>query len=338
MTLRLAGSARRTHRWLLVLPLGAWLALGSACEENGPLFTDVRANVPIGAGARAGEADAGGESPDSDEPGAGGASAAGGRAGAGTAAGSGGSSASGDGDDDPQSPGGGGPSAGGSGPGGGGRGPGGGDSGPGGGDSGGEGGAGVYEPPPDDGSCSDVCSRRGGRCFEGTCHFDCDAPGSCSDEQTICPPGEPCEVRCGDDACAQNVICSRYSQCNVVCEGERSCDRQVICEGVCDITCSGRDSCRSGIGGPVELLEVDCSGERSCAATVSCEGQECRLACSGRESCGRIRTLAVQNTVSCSGVGSCATDVLCLGATCDVECAQDACENGVDCRALSCEL
>jgi hypothetical protein len=214
MTLRLARSARRTHRWFLVLPLGAWLAVISACEENGPLFTEVRANMPIASGSRGGDTDAGLVPPDSDESGAGGSNAAGGRAGsagAGTAAGAGGSSGSAGGDAEPQEPGGGDSGEGGSG------------SGTGGSDPGGEGEGdgdpgrgGVYEPPPNDYSCSDVCLRRGGRCFEGTCNFDCLAPGSCSEEQTICPAGEPCEVRCGDDACAQNVICSRYSDCNVL--------------------------------------------------------------------------------------------------------------------------
>ncbi|HTV22272.1 MAG TPA: hypothetical protein VMG12_26470, partial [Polyangiaceae bacterium] len=115
------------------------------------------------------------------------------------------------------------------------------------------------------------------------------------------------------------------------------CARQVICEGECDVTCSGRDSCRSGIGGPVDLLELNCSGERSCAGTVSCEGQDCRLTCSGAESCGRIRTLAVDNVVTCSGSGSCAGEFTCLGDTCDIQCAEDACASGVDCRAWSCD-
>jgi hypothetical protein len=112
----------------------------------------------------------------------------------------------------------------------------------------------------------------------------------------------------------------------------------VICEGQCNVSCSGTDSCASGIGGSVQYLDLECSGVRSCDATVSCEGGDCRLSCSGRQSCARVRTLAVANSVICSGVGSCRGEFTCLGSTCDVECAESACQSGVDCRALSCDL
>jgi hypothetical protein len=196
--------------------------------------------------------------------------------------------------------------------------------------------SGVAEPPPNDDSCGAQCVSSGGRCFEGTCHFDCAGPDSCTTGQVLCPAGRPCEVHCGDRSCAENVVCGERGECNIVCEGESSCAREVICEGECQVTCSGASSCRGGVGGSVALMQLDCSGANSCGGTVSCEGQDCQLSCSGTDSCARIRTLAVQNVVSCSGAGSCGTDVNCLGAFCDVECASDACASGVDCRALDC--
>jgi hypothetical protein len=197
--------------------------------------------------------------------------------------------------------------------------------------------SGIQDPSRDD-SCGTVCARRGGVCRSGTCEFDCTLPGSCTGEQIICPTGRPCAVRCGDRSCVQNVICSVGSTCDIRCEGDGACRRQVICEGDCDVTCSGRGSCPSGIGGSVQSLNLDCSGEGSCGSTVSCEGGDCQLLCSGPDSCARIRTLAVTNSVTCRGAGSCAGDLICLGETCDVECADDACESGIDCRALDCYL
>jgi hypothetical protein len=347
----------RIHRCAGACWLAASLMITSGCEDNGLLFTRINSNSPESSADAPvpNPSDLPSIPPEDDPdgaPGSGGSTAAGGGA-SGSSPGSGAASGGG------AVPGGGAASGGGAPPGG--AAPGGGapTEPPGddavGGDTAGSGdgvsegpepedprvpeepGASEY-PPPNDDSCGYDCIDRGGRCQEGTCHFDCDAQGSCSDEQVICPPGVPCEVRCGDGACYQNVICAVGSECNVRCEGEGSCERQVICEGECQVTCSGRDSCRSGIGGAVALLELECSGVRSCAGTVSCEGQDCRLSCSGRESCGRVRTIAVDNNVACSGAGSCAGDLLCSGETCDIRCADDACESGIDCRAYRCDL
>jgi len=152
----------------------------------------------------------------------------------------------------------------------------------------------------------------------------------------LCPTGRPCEVRCGDGACAQGVVCDRLGECDVRCEGERSCGEQVICEGSCAISCSGLSSCASGVGGPVRSLDLECSGEGSCPI-VSCEGQDCQIECSGADSCGSVRSIGVTNDVVCSGSRTCNGDVLCLGGTCDVTCAYSACTSGVDCRAVSCD-
>lgn len=339
-----ARRAASTHRsfWISLrrvgasaVAAGAVLVLAGGCESNGLLFSAINRNTPVvgGDASPPGEGEPptlpeGPDRPSESDAGLGGASssAAGAGGSAGTpGAGTGGVSASaGQGGDAPPSDGEDEPDAGGS-------------AGAGGAGGAGAGGGGATaEPPPNDFSCGNACLRGGGRCFEGTCHFDCEEPGSCDGEQVICPPGRPCEVRCGDDACVNNVICRPGAQCNILCEGEGSCAAQVICEGECDVRCSGPGSCRSGIGGAVELLQLECSGARSCAATVSCEGQDCQLECSGPGSCGRVRTLAVDNVVTCSGPGSCAGDFICLGATCDYACADDACESGVDCRSLRC--
>ena len=68
--------------------------------------------------------------------------------------------------------------------------------------------AGVPPVPPSvsDGSCGDQCVRSGGLCSAGTCFFDCSVRGSCNDRQILCPPGIPCDVNCGDEACTDNVL------------------------------------------------------------------------------------------------------------------------------------
>lgn len=196
----------------------------------------------------------------------------------------------------------------------------------------------ALTPPPSDGSCGAPCVRNGGRCFEGACVFDCEGADSCNDGQVLCPPGRACDVRCGDGSCSGNVVCGVLADCNISCEGKGSCAREVICEGECNVTCSGAGSCGGGIGGSVELLDLECSGAGSCGSTVRCEGQECRLSCSGSQSCGRVRMFAVGNYLECSGEGSCGSDIACYGGVCSVECAEGSCDNGVECEAYSCDL
>jgi hypothetical protein len=193
-------------------------------------------------------------------------------------------------------------------------------------------------PPPSDGTCGATCVRNGGRCFEGACVFDCDAPDSCNGGQVLCPPGRPCDVRCGDGSCLDNIVCGVLADCNISCEGKGSCADEVICEGQCEVTCSGAGSCGGGIGGSVELLELECSGADSCGSTVQCEGQECRISCSGPYSCDRVRMFSLRNSLDCSGEGSCASDIACYGGLCSVDCASGSCENGVECDAFNCDL
>jgi len=322
-------------------PLVALLALAGACEDNGFLFSEVHPLAPGVVQEDAGVApgDAPSTEPSSTPPPGGSGSGApntpgaGGSSGAAAGSGAPGSGAPGSGaagaaaGDAGAAPLGGGVGAG----------PNGYD--PGGGGSGaaapGTGGGAVNEPPRNDNSCGNQCTRRGGRCQEGTCIFDCTEPGSCSEEQVLCPTGRPCEVRCGDRACARGVVCDPLGQCDVRCEGAGSCAEQVICEGRCEIGCSGPYSCASGIGGPVVSLELECSGVGSCSS-VSCEGQDCQIECTGAGSCSRVRSIGDSNDVSCSGSRTCSEDVLCLGGTCDVSCAYSACTSGVDCRALDC--
>lgn len=214
-------------------------------------------------------------------------------------------------------------------------------------DAGGEGGddapsaggtGGVVVPLPSDDSCGLQCARNGGRCFEETCFFDCDAVDSCTTEQVLCPLTGACEVRCGNRSCVNNVVCGAFGECTVSCEGELSCAAEVICEGECDITCSGARSCRGGIGGSVQLLELECSGAQSCGGLVQCEGDDCQLSCSGAQSCAQVNTFGAENSLDCSGPSSCDSSVTCLGVTCSVTCAENACASGIDCQALDCEL
>lgn len=196
----------------------------------------------------------------------------------------------------------------------------------------------AVTPPPSDGSCGAQCVRNGGRCFEGACVFDCEGADSCNDRQVLCPPGRPCDVRCGDGSCRDNIVCAVLADCNISCEGKGSCVREVICEGQCNVTCSGAGSCGGGIGGSVELLDLECSGAGSCGSTVQCEGLECRVSCSGPQSCDRVRLFAVRNSLECSGEGACGSDIACYGGLCSVDCAEGSCGNGVECQAFSCDL
>jgi hypothetical protein len=205
-----------------------------------------------------------------------------------------------------------------------------------------EGDAAVPPPPTppavSDGSCGQQCETSGGLCSQGTCFFDCQAPGSCNQRQILCPPGVPCDVTCGDNSCTDNVLCNADGNCTVRCAGQRSCRQEVICEGICDVTCSGVRSCEGGIGGPAQLLDLKCTGTDSCGSTTQCEGQDCRVSCSGADSCQRVRIFAQRNTLVCSGQGACDDDVSCNGASCNVQCAADACGDDVDCDALSCTI
>jgi len=204
--------------------------------------------------------------------------------------------------------------------------------------SGGTGGTVAGPYPPSDASCGDQCVRNGGRCSAGTCFFDCAASGACTTRQILCPPDLPCDVTCGTRACTDNVLCPVGATCAIRCSGDESCAKEIICEGQCDVACSGEQACRGGIGGAAVLLELECSGRESCGSTVQCEGRDCRVSCSGRDSCERVRIFAAQNTLVCSGRDSCRRDITCMGNRCSAECADNACDNGVDCQALQCEL
>jgi hypothetical protein len=204
--------------------------------------------------------------------------------------------------------------------------------------SAGSGGTVTGPPPPSDASCGEQCVRNGGRCGEGTCFFDCAARGACDTRQLLCPPDRPCDVTCGERSCTDNVVCPVGSTCAIRCAGEEACAKEIICEGQCDVECTGERSCRGGIGGAAVLLQLECSGRESCGSTVQCEGRDCQVSCSGRDSCERVRIFAAQNTLVCSGRDSCGTDITCMGNRCTAECADDACDNGVDCQALQCEL
>jgi hypothetical protein len=193
-------------------------------------------------------------------------------------------------------------------------------------------------PTDDDGSCGDLCSHNGGLCSAGTCFFDCRATGSCAVNQVICPAGVPCDVTCGDRACASNVLCRANSVCNIRCEGEGSCGRELICEGTCNTTCSGLNSCPGGSGGSVQHLNLKCTGTGSCGSTVQCEGDDCKVACSGSQSCAHVRIFGTTNTLVCSGAASCGTDVFCDGTRCGVQCARNACAKDVKCQAASCQV
>lgn len=308
----------RGYMTMRALPLLMSLLVTVACDDRVELvFGEVQRLDPMGAsgsGGRAGEALL---TPDAAAPGSGEAGGGGTGSGATGGAPSGGTAGRGGASDDPDDPAdaGGGP---------------------------------VLEvdagepapavPPPSDGSCGAQCVRNGGRCFEGACVFDCEGPDSCTSGQVLCPPGRPCDVRCGDGSCLDNVVCGVLADCDISCEGKGSCAREVICEGECTVTCSGAGSCGGGIGGSVELLDLECSGADSCGSTVQCEGQECRLSCSGPHSCDRVRMFALLNSLDCSGEGSCGSDIACYGGLCSVDCAGDSCENGVECRAFSCDL
>lgn len=200
-----------------------------------------------------------------------------------------------------------------------------------------------YDRPPsdrplDDGTCPTGCARGGGRCEWGVCVFDCDGTENCTSEQSVCPPGADCTVRCGDGSCTENVVCRDGATCDIECVGAGSCPKEIICEGTCRVTCSGEGACAGGVGGSVTELDLRCSGLRSCGQDVRCEGQSCLIDCSGGESCQRVISYGLTNSVSCSGVGSCGSRLQCSGGNCQVVCSEQACLSGIQCGALECSV
>jgi hypothetical protein len=187
-----------------------------------------------------------------------------------------------------------------------------------------------------DGSCGDQCVHNGGRCEQGTCHFDCQDPGSCASQQVLCPEGYPCSVVCGNRACVNNVVCGVNAQCDIQCVGDASCASEIICSGNCNVTCSGARSCRGGLGGASQGLQAVCSGSQSCGGTVQCEGAACNVSCTGQQSCDRVNIFGTTNELSCTGNDSCGTKVTCNGDSCKATCSTRACRKGIDCEAVEC--
>jgi hypothetical protein len=176
-----------------------------------------------------------------------------------------------------------------------------------------QGGAGSG-PPPDPESCGTECAVNGGTCNGDTCRFDCSSSGTCMSGQIICPPNTPCDVRCGSLGCTDNVICSPGATCSIRCEGLLACPAEVICNGDCEIECSGPRACAGGIGGDPMRLQLECSGALSCGGATQCQGPDCQIACTGTQACEQVVAFGNVNVVRCEGDRSCSSEVFCSGA------------------------
>jgi hypothetical protein len=136
--------------------------------------------------------------------------------------------------------------------------------------------------------CPAVCSD----CLsDGTCIIQCVNPDDCGND-VVCPPGQPCQVICGNLAC-DDIDCTAASSCDITCSGVNACSGVVSCGlGSCNVTCSGSVSCSGGV-----LCADACACETLCTGLGACAGEH---TCPLDNEC-RSGALCSTATAPCSG-------------------------------------
>jgi hypothetical protein len=139
--------------------------------------------------------------------------------------------------------------------------------------------------------CQQNCTK--GTCVDGVCVIDCSAPGACITVDVVCAPSVPCRVVCGTGSCTHKVNCGLSTSCEVQCNGDFSCQDEILCNANrCDVDCIGTSSCkrRAKCSGSC-ACDVTCTGSSSCNEVAECPASSCRLgngctsALSGCDSC-----------------------------------------------------
>jgi hypothetical protein len=100
--------------------------------------------------------------------------------------------------------------------------------------------------------------------------------GGCGDVECADGTGD-CQISCDTDSCTNNISCVAENACDIVCDGNRSCQQQVECDsenGDCAVVCSGDESC-----GDVDCVaeagtcDIDCNGDDACPGGLTCNAQ-----------------------------------------------------------------
>ncbi len=132
----------------------------------------------------------------------------------------------------------------------------------------------MPQPDASNEACLAVCPND--NCVAGVCVLDCSATGSCP-EDVKCPPGVPCRVLCGDQACGHHVDCTMATACEVQCTGADSCHDEVRCGGgACTVRCDGANSCKRVKCAESCACDATCTGTNACTETSECPSTACK--------------------------------------------------------------
>jgi hypothetical protein len=138
---------------------------------------------------------------------------------------------------------------------------------------------------PDQALCQQGCTN--GTCMAGVCVIDCSTPFSCTGGDIKCPGTLPCRVVCGERSCAKKILCEKAASCEVQCNGDFSCQDEVICNANrCKVDCLGASACKKTKCGSSCACDVTCTGLGSCTDPNECSETACRLG----EGCSSLLT------------------------------------------------
>jgi hypothetical protein len=92
-----------------------------------------------------------------------------------------------------------------------------------------------------------------------------------------------CSVSCDDDSCNGDVDCTADDSCEINCDGNDACPRDVKCDtqnGDCQVTCSGDNACDAvACISDNGTCGIDCNGDDSCLGGTDCDSRERRGDC-----------------------------------------------------------
>jgi hypothetical protein len=133
------------------------------------------------------------------------------------------------------------------------------------------------DAPVSNAQCLQACTN--GTCVEGVCVIDCSATSACNTTDVWCPAGVPCRVVCGASACTHKVQCGLSTSCAVQCNGDLSCQDEIICNtNRCDVDCIGAGSCKRRTKCSTSCAcDVTCTGTNTCLEVAECPASTCRL-------------------------------------------------------------
>jgi len=151
-------------------------------------------------------------------------------------------------------------------------------------------------------------------CDAGACALGCAAPSACGNAAPICN-SDRCTIRCGGNtgagqgACSQGVSCNATDSCAIECTGRDTCRNGV---GVIaraskvDVSCVGRDSCPQGSSVSGGDAGVYCAGQNPCKGRTYCDAGKCTASCNGADFTFCTKSTYTEQETSCKiGAGGC---------------------------------